>query len=142
MTATTRTTRRAWLVFAAAAAAYLVAIVHRTALGVAGVEALDRFHIGATGLAALSIAQIATYAALQPPAGRMLDKWGPRTMMVAGSLLMAAGQALMAVNHDYKVALIARLLIGAVRAVQLSARAGGPIRGGLPGSRLLTPAFC
>jgi len=110
VTATTRTTRRAWLVFAAAAAAYLVAIVHRTALGVAGVEALDRFHIGATGLAALSIAQIATYAALQPPAGRMLDKWGPRTMMVAGSLLMAAGQALMAVNHDYKVALIARLL--------------------------------
>ena len=113
MTAPTRTTRRAWLVFAAAGAAYLVAIVHRTALGVAGVEALDRFHIGATGLAALSIAQIATYAALQPPAGRLLDKWGPRTMMVAGSLLMAAGQALMAVNHDYKVALVARVLIGA-----------------------------
>lgn len=113
MTAPTRTTRRAWLVFAAAGAAYLIAIVHRTALGVAGVEALARFHIGATGLAALSIAQIATYAALQPPAGRLLDKWGPRTMMVSGSLLMAAGQALLAVNHDYKVALLARVLIGA-----------------------------
>lgn len=112
MTIPTRTTRRARLVFAAAAAAYLVAIVHRTALGVAGVEALDRFHIGATGLAALSIAQIATYAALQVPAGRLLDKLGPRTMLVGGSLLMAAGQALMAVNHDYKIALLARVLIG------------------------------
>ena len=113
MTAHTRASRRAWLVFAAAAAAYLVAIVHRTALGVAGVEALDRFHIGATGLAALSVTQIAAYAALQVPAGRLLDKWGPRAMLVGGSLLMAVGQALMAVNHDYKIALIARVLIGA-----------------------------
>lgn len=113
MSAPTSTTRRARLVFAAASTAYLVAIVHRTALGVAGVEALQRFHIGATGLAALSVAQIATYAALQPLAGRLLDKWGPRTVMVAGSLLMALGQALMAVNHDYKLALLARILIGA-----------------------------
>ena len=113
MTAPTRTARTARLVFAAAAFAYLVAIVHRTALGVAGVEALDRFDVGATGLAALSIAQIATYAALQQPAGRMLDKWGPRAVMIGGSLLMAAGQALMSVNHDFKLALLARVLIGA-----------------------------
>ncbi|NTV39158.1 MAG: MFS transporter, partial [Demequinaceae bacterium] len=113
MTARTRTSRHAWLVFAGASAAYLVAIVHRTALGVAGVEALDRFDVGATGLAALSVVQIATYAALQLPAGRLLDKLGPRTVMVAGSLLMASGQALMAVNHDYKLALFARVLIGA-----------------------------
>lgn len=113
MNASARASRRAWLVFAGASAAYLIAVAHRTALGVAGVEALDRFQVGATGLAALSIVQIATYAALQLPAGKLLDKVGPRVVMVVGSLLMAAGQALMAVNDDYKVALFARILIGA-----------------------------
>lgn len=113
MTAPHRASHRARLVFAAAAFAYLVAVMHRTALGVAGVEALDRFEVGATALAVLSIAQIATYAALQVPAGRMLDKFGPRAVMVTGLLLMAAGQALMALSHDYEVALLARVLIGA-----------------------------
>ena len=108
-----RSQRTAWIVFAAAGAAYFVAIMHRTALGVAGVEALDRFHVGATGLAALSMTQIATYAALQLPAGKLLDKYGPRAVMIGGSLLMAAGQILMATSHHYTWALVARVLIGA-----------------------------
>lgn len=109
----TTVSRRAWLVFAAAAAAYLVAVAHRTALGVAGVEALDRFGTGASGLAVLSIAQLATYAALQVPAGRLLDRYGPRRVMIAGSLLMALGQVVMATCHEYWPAVIARVLIGA-----------------------------
>lgn len=108
-----RASRRAWLVLAAGAGAYFVAVVHRTALGVAGVEALDRFNVGATGLAALSIAQIATYAGLQLPAGRLLDRFGPRIVMVCGAILMGVGQAVLAVSHDYKLALLARVLIGA-----------------------------
>ena len=108
-----RASRRAWWIFAAASAAYFMAIMHRTALGVAGVEALDRFGIGATALAALSITQIAAYATLQMPAGRLLDRFGPRTAMVGGSLLMAVGQVLMATTHNYTWALVARVLIGA-----------------------------
>ena len=110
---TTHRGRRAWLVFAAASGAYLVAITHRTALGVAGVEALDRFGTKATGLALLSIAQLATYAALQVPAGRLLDRYGPRAVMVSGSLIMAVGQVAMATCHDYWPAVLARMLIGA-----------------------------
>ena len=114
MTATQHAiSRRAWFALAAGAGAYFVAVMHRTALGIAGVEALDRFEIGATGLAALSVAQIATYAGLQLPAGRLLDRFGPRTVMVCGAVLMGVGQALMAVSHDYKLALLARVLIGA-----------------------------
>lgn len=48
-----RASRRAWWVFAAAGGAYFMAIMHCTALGVAGVDALGRFGIGATGLAAV-----------------------------------------------------------------------------------------
>jgi MFS family permease len=109
----TRAPRRAWWVFGAAGAAYFMAIMHRTALGVAGVEALDRFGIGATALSALSMTQIATYAILQIPAGRLLDRFGPRTVMVTGSLLMAVGQVLMATSHSFTWALAARVLIGA-----------------------------
>lgn len=108
-----RASRRAWWVFAAAGAAYFMAIMHRTALGVAGVEALERFGIGATGLAALSMTQIAAYAILQMPAGRLLDRFGPRAVMVGGSLLMAVGQVLMATTHSFTWALVARVLIGA-----------------------------
>jgi MFS family permease len=108
-----RASSRAWWVFAAAGSAYFMAIMHRTALGVAGVEALARFGIGATGLAALSMTQIGAYAILQVPAGRLLDRFGPRTVMVCGSLLMAVGQVLMATTHSFTWALVARVLIGA-----------------------------
>ncbi|MCB2411395.1 MFS transporter [Demequina sp. TTPB684] len=108
-----RVSRRAWWVFAAASAAYFMAIMHRTALGVAGVDALDRFAIGATALSALSMTQIAAYAILQVPSGRLLDRFGPRTVMVAGSLLMAIGQVLMATTESFTWAIVARVLIGA-----------------------------
>lgn len=99
--------------FAAALLAYFVAVVHRTALGVAGVEALDRFDTQATGLALLGVAQIAMYTAMQIPAGHLLDRFGPMRMMVAGSVLMALGQAAMAITGSFALALGARLLLGA-----------------------------
>jgi len=105
--------RMAWLVFATAAAAYFTAVLHRTALGVAGVEALDRFGIEATALSLLAVIQITMYAAMQVPAGTLLDRFGPAAVMVAGSLVMAVGQGMMAFAPDYGWALAARLLIGA-----------------------------
>jgi len=92
---------------------YFVAVTHRTALGVAGVEAIDRFGIEAPGLALLSVAQIAAYAVMQIPSGRILDRWGPRTTMIVGSLTMAAGQLLLAVTDHLGLAIIARVLLGA-----------------------------
>lgn len=102
----------AWMVFGTAVAAYFVAVVHRTALGVAGVEALDRFGIEATALSLLAVVQITMYAAMQIPAGTLLDRFGPATMIVAGSLIMAAGQAMMTFAPDFGWALAARFLIG------------------------------
>jgi len=105
--------RMAWLVFATASAAYFMAVLHRTAFGVAGVEALDRFGIEATALSLLAVIQITMYAAMQVPAGNLLDRFGPATVIVAGSLVMAVGQAMMAFAPNYGWALAARLLIGA-----------------------------
>jgi len=108
-----RSGRRVWLVFGAGVGVYFAAVVHRTALGVAGVEAIDRFGIQATGLALFSVVQLGAYAALQVPAGHLLDRWGPRAVMVAGSLVMASGQLLLAVTDQVSIALVARVLIGA-----------------------------
>ncbi len=105
--------RMAWLVFGTAAAAYFVAVVQRTALGVAGVEALDRFGIEATALSLLVVIQIAMYAGMQVPAGNLLDRIGPAAAIMTGSLVMALGQAMMAFAPSFGWAIAARLLIGA-----------------------------
>ena len=102
-----------WGIYVAAVAVYFIAVIHRTALGVAGVEALDRFQIQATGLALLSVTQVATYMVLQIPAGQLIDRLGPRALMVGGSLLMAAGQAVLAFSDHFWLAIVARIMIGA-----------------------------
>jgi MFS family permease len=91
----------------------VVAVIHRTAFGVASADALDRFGIGATSLSMLAVVQIALYAAMQVPAGTMLDRWGPARIIIGGSLVMAAGQALMAFAPGFGWAMVARALIGA-----------------------------
>ncbi len=111
--AVTRTTRTSWIVFGVAAAAYVVAVIHRTAFGIASADALDRFGIGATALSMLLVVQIALYAIMQVPAGTMLDRWGPARVIIGGSLVMGVGQALMAFAPGFEWAIVARALIGA-----------------------------
>ncbi|WP_062521556.1 MFS transporter [Demequina silvatica] len=108
-----RAPRGAWLMLVSGMALYFVAIVNRTALGVAGVDALDRFGIQAGWLSILAIAQVATYAALQLPAGALLDRWGARRLMIGGALLMTVGTVLLGVTTSLPVAILARVLIGA-----------------------------
>ena len=119
---------RAVVVYVAAVAAYFVAVLHRSALGVAGVEAIDRFGLSATALSMFSVVQLAVYAGMQLPAGRLLDRFGARAVIGVGSAVMAVGQLVLAVAEDVPVALLARVLIGAgdagifISAVQLIAQ--------------------
>lgn len=108
-----RTTHASWVIFGVALGAYVVAVTHRTAFGVASVDALDRFGVGATALSMLAVVQIAFYALMQVPAGTLLDRWGPARVILAGSLIMATGQALMAFAPNFGWALAARALVGA-----------------------------
>ncbi|GAB1642024.1 MFS transporter [Krasilnikovia sp. MM14-A1259] len=104
---------RAWAVWAVGLSAYIVAVLHRTSLGVAGLDAQTRFHIGAGALASFAVLQLLVYAALQVPVGLLLDRFGSLRLVVTGALLMAAGQALMAGTHDIAGAVVARVLVGA-----------------------------
>lgn len=106
-------TRKARLVWAAAVTVYGVAVLHRSSLGVAGVEAVERFGVGATVLSTFVVVQLAVYAALQVPVGVLLDRFGSRTLISVGALLMATGQLLLGVVSDLPLAYLARVLIGA-----------------------------
>ncbi|MFG1603864.1 nitrate/nitrite transporter [Actinoplanes sp. NPDC049265] len=109
--------RRAWAVWAVGLSAYIIAVLNRTSLGVAGLDAQDRFGVGASALASFAVLQLLVYAVLQVPAGLLLDRFGSLRMVVAGAVVMAAGQALMAFAGGITGAVIARVLVGAGDAV-------------------------
>ncbi|SFL05115.1 MFS transporter [Geodermatophilus ruber] len=108
-----RPTARAYVVWLVALAAYAVAVFHRGSLGVAGVQAQERFSAGASAVSLFLVLQLAVYAALQVPVGVALDRFGSRRLILAGALTMAAGQALLALATDVPTAAAARVLVGA-----------------------------
>src|ERR671917_1758971 len=104
---------RAYAVWAVGLLAYAVAVFHRASLGVAGVEAQERFSAGASAVSLFLVLQLAVYAALQVPVGVALDRFGSRRMILAGAVTMAAGQLVLALATDVPTAVAARVLVGA-----------------------------
>jgi MFS family permease len=94
-------------------AAYMVAVFHRSSLGVASLEAQDRFHVGAAVLSLFAVLQLAVYAAMQIPVGVVLDRLGTRRLVVTGAVVMAVGQAMLGVADSVPAAIGARVLVGA-----------------------------
>jgi MFS family permease len=105
--------RRSWLVFGVGVFAYLIAVMQRSSLGIAGVDATERFDVQAAALSSLAVVQLIVYAALQIPVGVVLDRHGPRVLIATGALLMIAGQTTMAIAPTLGVALVGRILVGA-----------------------------
>jgi len=108
-----RSPARAWLVWGIAVGAYVVAVLQRTSLGVSGLDAAARFEISAGLLGTFAVVQLLVYAAMQVPVGAMVDRIGPRAMVISGSLLMAVGQIALAFAHSFPTAILARVLVGA-----------------------------
>lgn len=105
--------RRAWFVFGTGAFAYLVAVLNRTTLGVAGVDAAERFGVTAAVLSTLAVVQLIVYAGMQIPVGILIDRFGPRALILSGTALMMAGQIVVAVAPSISVAVLGRVLLGA-----------------------------
>ena len=104
--------RRAWAIWTAAVAVYVLAVFHRTSLGVAGIKAAERFGISSSQLATFAMVQLLVYAAMQVPVGAALDQYGSRILLAAGALTMTAGQAAFAFAHTFAAGLGARVLVG------------------------------
>jgi sugar phosphate permease len=105
--------RRAWLIFAAGAFAYISAVLQRTSLGIAGVAATERFGGSAAVLSSLAVVQLIVYASAQIPVGVLIDRYGPRALMLSGTSLMVVGQLTLAFSPSIPVAVLGRILVGA-----------------------------
>lgn len=103
---------RAFAVWGVAVGVYLIAFFHRTSLGVAALQAQDRFSVSAAQLSTFTIFQLIVLLGMQIPAGLMADRFGPRRMLTAAVICMAAGSALFAVATSAPLGVLGRVLVG------------------------------
>ncbi|MFI0238370.1 nitrate/nitrite transporter [Streptomyces sp. NPDC016845] len=104
--------RRAIAVWCIGVAVYFVAVIFRTSLGVAGLDAVERFHINASALSTFSILQLLVYAGMQIPVGLMVDRLGTKKVLTFGVVLFTIGQLGFAFSSSYGMALASRALLG------------------------------
>lgn len=107
-----QTSSRAWTIWAVALAAYLVAVFHRSSLAVAGLAAADRFDITAAQLSTFVMLQLLVYAGMQIPVGLLVDRFGPRAVMLVGAIVLTLSQTAFALAETYGQALVARVFVG------------------------------
>ncbi|KOV29298.1 MFS transporter [Streptomyces caelestis] len=104
--------RRALAVWGIGVSVYFVAVIFRTSLGVAGLDAADRFDVGASALSTFSILQLLVYAGMQIPVGLLVDRLGTKKVLGIGVVLFTAGQLGFAFSPSYGMALASRALLG------------------------------
>jgi MFS family permease len=63
-------------------------------------------------LSVFIVVQLGVYAAMQVPTGVLVDRYGPRRLLVIASLVMGGAQLLFATVSSYPAALVARALLG------------------------------
>lgn len=107
-----KASRRSWFIWITAAAVYLLSVFHRTSFGVAALEAADRFGVGAAALGTFTVLQVGVYAAMQIPTGLLVDRFGPRRILIGALIFLGLGQILLALAHSYALGLIARGVLG------------------------------
>ena len=112
---------QAWAVWGVGVLAYVLTVMQRTTLGVSGLEAADRFSLSPGMLSAFVFIQVAVYIAAQIPAGLLVDRWGPRAMLVVSAVVLAGGQLLLAWASAMPQAVVARVLVGAGDAIVFGA---------------------
>ncbi|MEU6221015.1 MFS transporter [Streptomyces sp. NPDC047022] len=104
--------RRAVAVWGIGVSVYFVAVIFRTSLGVAGLDAAERFHVGASALSTFSILQLLVYAGMQIPVGLLVDRLGTKKVLAIGVVLFTVGQVGFAFSSSYAMALASRALLG------------------------------
>lgn len=99
-------------VMVAATIAYVVSVFSRGTLAVAAIPAADQFQVSASALGALVVFQVMVYAGMQIPMGVLLDKFGPRILLIIGAVLMSIGQFVVAHAETINVAYLGRIFVG------------------------------
>ena len=102
----------AYAVWVVALLVYLLAVFHRSSLAVAGLAATERFDISAAQLATFTMLQLLVYAGMQIPVGLLVDRFGPRRVLLTGAITLTLAQVGFAFADTYAWALLARIFVG------------------------------
>jgi MFS family permease len=96
----------------AGAFAYFASVLQRSSMGSATLVAADRFHIGAATLSTLGVSQLAVYAAMQIPVGMLLERFGPKRLLIFGASFTAVGNLVVAFSGVFFFAVAGRMAVG------------------------------
>jgi len=106
-----------WSIWAVAALFYLAGFYLRTSPAVMTNELMRDFGIAASQLGQFSAFYFYAYILMQIPTGVLVDRWGARRLLIAGSLGATAGTMLFGATGSYALASAGRALVGASTAV-------------------------
>ncbi|MDZ7746632.1 MAG: MFS transporter [Halobacteriales archaeon] len=106
------TSRRRLLMWSLLATAFLLVNFHRTATGVLASSLAVAFDTSGTELGVLHSSFFYIYAALQLPAGLLVDRYGPRRAATTSLVVMTVGVVWFASAGSFPAAFLARALIG------------------------------
>lgn len=112
MTTPTSQAARAWPVWLVGLGIYFLAVLHRSSMAVAGLEASERFGISAAALGTFVLVQLALYTGMQIPVGLLLDRFGSRRLLFCGLVILSTAQVVFALTESYPVAVACRVLVG------------------------------
>jgi len=107
----------AWSVWGTAAFFYLAGFYLRVSPAVMTNELMRSFNITAADLGNFSAFYFYTYVLMQVPTGVLVDSWGARRLLMAGSIVAAAGTFVFGATSNYYLASAGRALVGAATAV-------------------------
>ncbi len=107
----------AWSVWGIAAIFYLTGFYQRVSPAVMTGELMRDFSISANELGTLSAFYFYFYVAMQIPTGVLVDSWGARRLLIAGSVSAAIGTFIFGTTHGFAIACGGRALVGASTAV-------------------------
>lgn len=112
MTPPTPSPARAWSIWGVGLGVYFLAVLHRSSMAVAGLEASDRFGISAAALSTFVMLQLALYTAMQIPVGLLLDRFGSRRLLFCGLVILSLAQVGFALATTYSQAVVCRVFVG------------------------------
>ncbi|MGL4362335.1 MAG: MFS transporter [Cellulosilyticaceae bacterium] len=101
-----------WRTWAILAAAFLMALFHRSALGAIANDVTIALDLTASGLSTLASITFYTYAFMQIPAGILLDRFGYKKISLYGIALTGLGSIVFGFSSHFFAASIGRFFIG------------------------------
>lgn len=107
-----RATRWRWVLWAVLACGFLLVNFHRTSTAVISGSLASTFETTGAELGVLHASFFYIYAALQLPAGLLVDRYGSRNVATGGLIVMSAGAVGFALSPTFAVGFAARALVG------------------------------